>query len=77
MKIQSKINAYSGMRFYKENGGQNITENVKSGKTVLFKEKSEADKFARQKRSYVEGVRYTDAETKHKKTKIYGYGVPA
>lgn len=77
MILESKINKYAGLRFYKENGGQNITENVKEGKTTLFKDRAEADIFARSKRSYVEGIRYTDAGSKHKKLEFYGYGVPA
>jgi hypothetical protein len=74
MIFESKINKYPGKRFYKEMGVE-ITANVKEGKTKIFEDRNEAEVYARQARSYVEGVRYTEAP-KHDKIKIYGYGVP-
>lgn len=76
MKIESKINVYSGMRFYTE-GGQNITERVIDGRTKVFKaeDRNEAETYARENRSCLYPVRCSD-KANHKKRFYYGHAVP-
>lgn len=72
MVYKSKIN---GNRYYTV-AGLEITENVLTGKTKVFKheESQEAEAFAEQHRSYTYPVNYKAA--KGKKIKSYGYAVP-
>lgn len=75
MELQSKINKYPGIKFYNDSG-VNVTKRVKEGDTKVFTldQRTEAEAYARKKRSYTYDLRYS--ERKFNKPKIYGYAVP-
>lgn len=53
----------------------NVTKNIEKGLTKAFRERKEADEYARQKGSYVYDLLFQSVK-KDAKLQIYGYAVP-